>query len=48
MISTWKFFGKPKLFNIVELGPGDGDFCKKSYKTFKKFPEFNLAKKFTC
>ena len=45
IISSWELFGKPKLFNIVELGPGDGDLTKILLKTFKKFPEFNLAKK---
>ncbi len=45
IISTWESFGKPKIFNIVELGPGDGSLTKILLKTFKKFPEFNSKKK---
>ncbi len=45
IISTWKIFGKPKKFNIVELGPGDGSLTKILLKTFKNFPEFNSIKK---
>ena len=28
IVSTWENFGKPKNFNIVELGPGDGSLMK--------------------
>ena len=28
IIYTWEIFGKPKNFNIIELGPGDGDLIK--------------------
>ena len=45
LISTWKNLGKPKIFNIVELGPGDGSLTKVLLDVFKKFPEFNLSKK---
>jgi NADH dehydrogenase [ubiquinone] 1 alpha subcomplex assembly factor 7 len=45
MISTWQAFGRPKIFNIVELGPGDGSLTKILLDVFKKFPEFNKAKK---
>ena len=45
IISTWKSFGKPKNFNIVELGPGDGCLTKILLEVSKKFPEFNSAKK---
>tara|TARA_B100000963_G_scaffold281476_1_gene249981 strand:+ start:3492 stop:4556 length:1065 start_codon:yes stop_codon:yes gene_type:complete len=41
VISTWEKLGKPKKFNFVELGPGDGSLTKTLLKTFKKFPEFN-------
>ena len=41
IISTWHTMGKPKKFNLVELGPGDGTLTKILIKTFKKFPEFN-------
>ena len=45
IISTWELFGKPKSLNIVELGPGDGSLTKILLNSFKKFPEFNSAKK---
>ena len=45
LISTWYTFKKPKRFNIVELGPGDGNLTKILIKTFQKFPEFNNAVK---
>ena len=44
-ISAWESLGKPKFFNIVELGPGDGTLTKSLLKTFKNFPKFNLSKK---
>ncbi len=45
MISTWELFGKPKNFNIIELGPGDGSLTNILLRSFKKFPEFNSIKK---
>jgi len=45
MVSTWELFGKPKNFNIVELGPGDGSLTKVLLRSFKNFPEFNSIKK---
>ena len=45
MISTWELFGKPKYFNIVELGPGDGSLINVLLRSFKKFPKFNSIKK---
>ena len=39
LISTWKNFGEPKYFNIIELGPGDGTLAKNLIRTFKKFPK---------
>ena len=45
LISTWQDFGEPKIFNIVELGPGDGDLTKMLIQVSKKFPSFNKAKK---
>ena len=45
IISTWENFNKPKVFNIVELGPGDGSLMKVLIDVFKKFPNFNNAKK---
>ena len=45
IISTWEVLEKPKTFNIVELGPGDGSLTKILFRNFKGFPEFNSAKK---
>jgi cyclopropane-fatty-acyl-phospholipid synthase len=45
IIATWELFGKPKNFNIVELGPGDGSLANVLVKTFKKFPKFDSIKK---
>ena len=45
MISTWELFGKPKYFNIIELGPGDGSLTNVLLRSFKKFPKFNSIKK---
>ena len=45
IISTWEKFGKPKIFNVVELGPGDGSLTKVLLRSFKFFPEFNSCKK---
>ena len=38
VISLWEQMGKPKNFNIVELGPGNGEMCKTLIRVFKKFP----------
>jgi len=45
IIATWELFGKPKNFNIVELGPGDGSLTNVLLRSFKRFPEFNSVKK---
>ena len=45
IISTWQVFGKPKNISVIELGPGDGSLTKILLKVFKKFPDFNKAKK---
>jgi len=45
IVSTWELFGKPKNFNIIELGPGDGSLTNVLLRSFKKFPEFNSVKK---
>ena len=44
IVSSWETFGKPKNFNIVELGPGDGSLANTLLKSFKRFPEFNSVK----
>ena len=41
IISSWEKLGKPKNFNFIELGPGDGSLSKVLVDTFKKFPELN-------
>ena len=41
LITTWNALGRPKKFNIVELGPGDGSLTKILLKTFQQFPKFN-------
>ncbi len=45
IVSSWESFGKPKNFNLVELGPGDGSLATVLLRSFKKFPEFNSIKK---
>ena len=44
IVSTWESFGRPKNFNIVELGPGDASLTNILLKVFKKFPKFNSSK----
>ena len=43
LISVWEKMGKPKIFNFVELGPGDGSLTKVIINTLKKFPELNKS-----
>ena len=43
VISYWINLGKPKKFSFVELGPGNGAFCKTFCRTLKKFPEFERS-----
>ncbi len=45
VVSFWIKIGKPKKFSFVELGPGDGTFCKTFCKTLKRFPEFEKSVK---
>ena len=45
IISFWISLGKPRLFNLVELGPGDGSLCKTLLRVFDKFPDFNKSLK---
>ena len=45
LISTWQICGKPKNFNIIELGPGDGSLVENLLKVFKNFPEFEKSSK---
>ena len=41
IISSWETLGKPKNFNFIELGPGDGSLSSVLVDIFKKFPAFN-------
>ena len=34
LISAWEILGKPKILNIVELGPGEGSLVKNILKTY--------------
>ena len=43
LVSCWEKLGKPKNFNFVELGPGDGSLTKVLVNTIKNFPEFNKS-----
>ena len=45
LISYWIKLGKPKKFAFVELGPGNGAFCKIFCSTVKKFPAFKKSLK---
>ena len=40
IISLWEHMNKPKIFNVIELGPGNGQMCKTMLRVFKKFPIF--------
>ena len=45
IISFWIKLGKPNKFSLVELGPGNGAFCKTFCKTLSSFPEFKKSVK---
>ena len=40
VISFWIKLGKPNKFSFVELGPGNGAFCKTFCRTLENFPFF--------
>ena len=40
IVALWEHLDKPKIFNVVELGPGNGQMCAALIKVFKKFPIF--------
>ena len=42
LIASWEIFGKPKRFNIIELGPGDGSLTKILLETFKIYVRSNI------
>ncbi len=39
LVSFWENLKKPRKFNFIELGPGNGDFCLTLLKTLKNFPD---------
>ncbi len=45
VISFWIKIGKPKKFSFVELGPGNGTFCKTFCNSLNNFPEFKKSLK---
>ena len=40
VISFWESLGKPKKFNLIELGGGNGEMMNILIESFKNFPEF--------
>ncbi len=40
IIKFWESLGCPKKFNLIELGPGNGEMSVVLIETLKKFPEF--------
>ena len=40
VVTLWKHLNKPKLINIIELGPGSGRMSSTLIRVFKKFPDF--------
>ena len=40
IITLWEHLNKPKIFNVVELGPGTGQMNLALIRVFKKFPNF--------
>ncbi len=39
-ISFWENLGRPKKFNLIELGAGNGEMLRVMIQSFKKFPSF--------
>ena len=40
LINVWQEIDRPKKFNVVELGPGNGELAKILIESFKNFNEF--------
>jgi len=40
VISFWEHLKKPKIFNVIELGPGSGQMSLILISVFKRFPKF--------
>ena len=43
IISFWENLKKPKQFNLIELGAGNGEMMRVLINTFDRFPEFKDA-----
>ncbi len=46
IVSYWESLNKPKNFNVIELGPGNGALYNILIKTFRNFPEFEKNSNF--
>ena len=46
IVSYWEILNKPKNFNVIELGPGNGALYNTLIKTFHSFPEFEKSSNF--
>ena len=40
IVSFWESVGSPKNFNLIELGPGNGEMMNDMLSSFEKFPLF--------
>ena len=40
VISFWESLNRPKQFNLIELGAGNGEMMKVMTNTFNRFPDF--------
>ena len=43
LISFWEKLGRPKQFNLIELGAGNGEMMRILVRTFNKFPIFKKS-----
>ena len=43
VIAFWNQIGRPKKFNLIELGAGDASFLQVALDVFKKFNKFNKS-----
>ena len=42
-IDFWRKLKFPKKFNLIELGPGNGEMILQMIKSFKNFPNFQKS-----
>ena len=40
IINFWQSLGSPKKFNLIELGPGNGEMMEVIIESFQNFPVF--------